>query len=348
MSLTKPSDVGAVVKRDAGGDNEVPRNGNGAPRIVVTCWKCDGTGKFLNEKSGRMNKCQGCGPKRDDPDTESLPMGKRLKAYTRTTTYIDCIEDKSNLQAWSKRMVLIGVALDPTFQEGVLDRVEALKSDDTEEVKRAKDWLNRRSESAADKAGASEKADKGTFLHGLSELVDEGKELPDDLDFGDVIDMDAYKRATQPVLNIVHMEKLVVLDEFGVAGTPDRISTVKEGVTLVAPNGHVFAEDELIITDLKTGTVEYGALKMAMQLAIYSHSELYDPKTGERTPLGKINREWGIIMNNPAGSGETKLYWADLTMGWAAVRIAREIRQLRTQGKHALTEFRSATVADRV
>jgi hypothetical protein len=331
LTLSKPSEVRPVPQRDAGGDNEVPRDGLGRPRILLDCPICDKTGKVPSEKvAGRMNKCPKC-----------KGETRIMNSYTRTTTYIDCIEDKSNLQMWHKRMVLIGAALDPTLTDGVLDRFEALS--DEEKAKEAKDWLNRRAESAAEKAGASEKADKGTFLHGLSELVDEGKELPDDVDFGDVIDMDSYRRATTD-FNIVHMEKLVVLDEFKVAGTPDRISTWHGSEPLVAPDGHVFAEDELIITDLKTGTVDYGALKMAMQLAIYAHSKLYDPETGKREDLGKINLEWGIIMNCPAGSGETTLYWADLTMGWAAVRIAREIRQLRSTGKKALSMFKSVSL----
>lgn len=332
--LSKPSDIAPPV-REAGGDNEVPRDGNGRPRIIVPCQHCDQTGKVPSEKvEGRLNKCPKC-------KGETFT----LKAYTRTTTYIDCIEDKSNLIAWGKRMVLIGVATDPTFTEGVLDAFERVNGDDADEAKKAKDWLTRRSESAADKAGASDKADKGTFLHGLSEMVDNGQELPDTLTFGDVIDMDAYKRATWPILSIVHMERLVVLDEYQIAGTPDRVSTVREGVKLVAPDGYVFEPGELIITDLKTGTVDYGALKMAMQLAIYSRSALYDPATGERTPLGNINQKWGIIMNAPAGEGECTLYWADLSMGWEAVAVAREIRRLRTAGKRALVPFGSEPLA---
>jgi hypothetical protein len=343
-TLSRPTSRGTVPTREAGGDNEVPRDNKGRPRIVIDCDGCDGSGRIPSEKkpAPATVKCKrSCGPTTKDP---WIPEGKRVKAYTRTTTFIDVIEDKSNLMAWGKRMVLVGAALDPTLLDGAVDEFATINAEgeayDEERAKAAKDWLNRRAESAATRAGASEKADRGTYLHGLSELVDEGKDLPEDANFEAVIDMDSYKRATTG-FKIRHMERLVVLDEFSVAGTPDRVSTWAGAEPLVAPDGHVFGEDELIITDLKTGTVDYGALKMAMQLAIYAHSKLYDMKTGERESLGNINLQWGIIMNTPANSGETTLYWADLTMGWAAVRVAREIRQLRTQGKGALTQFRA-------
>lgn len=136
-----------------------------------------------------------------------------------------------------------------------------------------------------------------------------------------------------------------MLDEFRVGGTPERISEWVGDRPLVAPDGHVFGPGEFIITDLKTGTTEYGRLKMAMQLAIYAHSELYYWETGEREKLPNLSQKWGIIMNTRADTGDTDLFWVDLTVGWEAVRIAREIRQLRSAGKKALVYFENPLAA---
>lgn len=368
--LSKPSDVVAPV-RDAGGDNEVPREKGGRPRIIIECPKCEGTGKVPSEKvAGRMNKCGGgCGPKKGDDATATLKPGQKLKGYTRTTTFIDVIEDKSNLEAWQMRMVLVGASIDRGLLNEVPDLHEKFKALEAEvirlhgdhreaaelrrgeievEAKSIKDELNRRAQIAKALSGSEDKADKGTHLHGLSELTDQGIELPHGISFGDVIDMDAYRRATT-IMRIVHMEKLVVHDEFQIGGTPDRVSELnveafqalfpemwEEHGGLVAPDGSIILPGDLLITDLKTGTVEYGGLKMAMQLSIYSRSKLYDHLTGERTSLGPIRQDWGLIMHLPAGKGECTLYWADLNLGWEAVEVARSVRSLRSRSKSAL------------
>lgn len=322
-TLTKPKPRARVAVREAGGDNEVERDGLGRPRILVDCDVCERTGKVPSAKvEGRLNKCQRC-----------KGEGRRKLSYTRVTTFIDCLEDKEALMAWMGRMVLLGIAMDTGFLKGVLDGDPAEKE--------VKDTLNRRAEAAKELAGANDKADKGTFLHGLSELVDVGDELPVDLDVDDFLDITSYRDATEPLLHIVLMEQLMVNDEYRTAGTPDRVSRVRDGVTLTAPDGYVFSPDELIITDLKTGRVDYGRLKMAMQLALYSRSKRYNKATGERIEVPGINQDWGIIMHTAAGSNETHLYWANLQMGWTAVSLAKEVRSARSSSSKALIPFLS-------
>ena len=105
---------------------------------------------------------------------------------------------------------------------------------------------------------------------------------------------------------------------------------------LIAPDGTIIFPDELIITDLKTGRVDFGALKMAMQLSIYSRSELNVKGTHLRAEMENVNQEWGIIMHLPAGSGKCDLYWADLTLGWEAVGVAYAVHDMRKRSKRAL------------
>lgn len=326
-----------LVGQRHGGDDSIPRTKDGRPRIWVKCWSgCDGSGKVPSQKvEGRLNQCPGC-----------KGAGRRLKVYTRTTTFIDCIEDKSNLMTWGKRMVLAGVSLDRTLLDGVAEAYDALRAavedGDTDEVKKHRDWLNRRAEAAADKAGANDKAAKGTELHDYSEAIDKGLALPESASFDDIMHALAWSEETS-LFDHAIIEKLVVLDEFEVAGTPDRMMVYTGDIPLVAPDGSVIGKDELICGDLKTGTTEYGQLKMAMQLAIYVHSEAYDPETGERSPQGNVNTKWGIIINIKPDAKQPQLLWADLTLGWEAVHIARDIRSLRSRGARrsggALTAF---------
>lgn len=319
MALTKAAPRKRVAVREAGGDNEVERDGNGRPRILVACdnESCV-QGKTPSLKvEGRMNKCQRC-----------KGEGRRKVSYTRVTTFIDALEDKEALMTWEGRMVLIGVARDTGFLKGVLDG--------DPEDKEFKDILNRRAEAAKELAGADAKSKKGTLLHGYTELTDVGAELPDDIEPEDFLDIMSYDAATKPLFEIVLMEQLMVNDEYGTAGTPDRVSRVRKGVTLVAPDGTEIGPDELLITDLKTGRVDYGALKMAMQLALYSRSKRYDKLTGQRVEVPGINQKWGVIMHTPAGRGTTELYWADLTIGWWAVSVAHIVRYARKISRQAL------------
>lgn len=331
-TLEAPEDIAPLPQRTAGGDNEVERDSKGRPRIVVFCAECE-NGRVPSEKRpGNTVQCKKCSGD-----------GKYTRSFTRTTTFIDVLDDKTNLDAWNMRMVLIGVAKDTRFLEGI----SLMDPEDKED----KDELNRRAQAAKLVAGAEDKADKGTFLHGLSELVDMGHDLPDGISFGDVIDMDSYRSNTR-WRKIVHLEQLVVNDQYHVAGTPDRVSEIRveefrkefprmfeEYGGLVAPDGSIVLPGQRLITDLKTGSVEYGALKMAMQLAMYSRSKLYNKETGQRTPLRKINRKWGLIDHLPAGKGNHTLYWADLTLGWRAVRLAYDVREIRRLGKRGLLSF---------
>lgn len=323
LVLSKPSDhKRSGSSSRAGGDDGVERDGMGRPRVWVPCERCNQTGEVPSEKRpGKFNQCPTC------------KGGRSVKrSYTRMTTFIDVLEDKAKLADWKMRNVLLGVAADPGFLVGVSDMDP--EGDQKE--------LSRRAEAAAEVAGASVKSRQGSHLHTLSELIDAGESLPafnerDGMPVteADRVDMFAYWEATAPLFEIVRVEQLVVNDRFKVAGTPDRNSRPRK--VLVAPNGEKLTPDDVLITDLKTGRVDYGQLKMCMQLAGYANSPLYDKGSGGRVYPPNVSRSWGIIMHLPAGSGVCRLYWADLRLGWEALQLASSVRAMRKMNRHALT-----------
>lgn len=310
--------------RKPGGDSGVERDGLQRPLIWLDCQKCEGSGKVPSTKlKNRLNKCQTC-----------KGEGRRKQPFTRVTTWIDALEDKSSLSAWKSRLVLIGSALDPSLLDEVVHRAAVLEDPDPEEARKAKTWFKNRVEKVLDKAGANLKSETGTRLHELSEIVDGGKELPDESSFEDVIDMAAYKRFIES-FDLVAVETLVVNDEIQAAGTPDRIGAWK-GEPLTAPDGSTVDESQPLILDLKTGNLQYGVLKIAMQLAVYARASNYDPATGERSSLGDINQKWGMALSLQPGTGILLPYWVDLTLGWKAVQLAGAVRAMRTAGRKAL------------
>lgn len=281
--------------------------------------------------------------------------GGKPKPLVRVTTFIDCIEDKSSLSDWQMRSVLVGAALNPSLLDGVLGMDPANSQDDKNE-------LNQRCERAKDLAGANEKSKKGTHLHELSELVDEGKPLPPGTPHADVMDMAAYKLATVG-FSVLMKELFVVVPELGVGGTFDRLLHF-DGLD---PDGNPAGN---LIGDLKSGRIDYGQIKMPAQLAIYSRGKLYDYKrfpapvrkdadgkdTAEwktwkktviepeaaaeaYTPLPEVNQNWGVVIHLPAGTGECELYWADLNHGWNNAELAKVIRASRSNKKGSLIPF---------
>ena len=244
------------------------------------------------------------------------PTGGKKVAYTRCTTYIDVLEDKFNLQKWMQRMVAVGLAQRPDLQLSV-----AAHADDKRE-------LDRICDQAREAATANAAATTGTALHALTELIDRGLDLPVLPDAAKA-DLDAYVAATKH-LKATHIEQFCVQDPLKVGGTPDRV---------VEFGGQRF------IADIKTGSIEWGSLKIAMQLALYARSRTYDIGQQKRGDHGADHRR-GIIIHLPAGQARCDLHWVDLESGWEAVKVAREVRHWRTLKFGDLTEPVGDTVPE--
>lgn len=225
--------------------------------------------------------------------------GGKALAYTRATTFVSAFEDTHNLTQWKMRQAAVGLSLRPDLSLAVAAHREE------------KGKLNGILQEAMDAAASSAGATTGTALHALTEQVDRGQELvgiPADA----VADIAAYKEATAD-FKALFIEQMTVHDPLRVAGTPDRI---------VSYNGKRY------IADLKTGDIEWGAMKIAAQLALYARSKNYDVNTGERTIHG-ADLERGLVIHLPAGTGTCEVKWIDLLEGWKTVVCCRDVRDRR-------------------
>lgn len=235
------------------------------------------------------------------------PAGGKAVAYTRCTTYVGCIEDTFNLSKWQMRMTALGLASRPDL----LLSVQAHRDDKRE--------LDRICDAAKEAAAANAAATTGTALHALTELIDRGEDLPV-LPPETVADLEAYRAATAD-LKAVHIEQFCVQDTLKIGGTPDRV---------------VEYQGKRYIADLKTGSIEYGPLKIAMQLAVYARSQTYDIASHKRSPHG-ADLQRALIIHLPAGQATCTLYWVDVEAGWNAVLVARDVRDQRARKFKELT-----------
>ncbi|MEO3922985.1 PD-(D/E)XK nuclease family protein [Micromonosporaceae bacterium B7E4] len=241
------------------------------------------------------------------------PEGGTAVAYTRCTTYVGALEDRYNLGLWEQRMVALGLADRPDLILSVgAHRDDKRKLDDI-------------CADAKEAAKAHAAATTGTAVHKLVERLDLGQPVgtvPDAYR----ADLAAYETATA-CLEPVAVERFVVLDDLRIGGTPDRV---------------VRFEGRHFIADLKTGSVEFGAGKIAMQLAVYSRSVHYDHETRTREPLPGVDQDRAIVIHLPAGSGRCELKWIDIAAGWEAVSLATQVRAWRAR-RSLFTPFQQAT-----
>lgn len=248
-----------------------------------------------------------------------IPAGHTTpEPYTRASSAAKTIEDTYNLEMWARRNVVFGMAHDASL----VARTLAIGGTPTEWGKQTKSAVNKIAQDAATVAAAHKAADIGTAVHALTEQLDLGAPVT-----GGPYqpDLDAYRdaiHAANLTIHPEHVECRMACDTLRLAGTADR---------LVEHNGR------LIVADIKTSaTVDFGGLGWSAQLAAYAHSDLYNPADNTRQTV-TIEKEWGIIIHLPAGTGTCTLYRVDLTAGYTAATLANQVRATREQSKKWIT-----------
>lgn len=277
----------------------IDRNHNGAPII----WPED-------TDPEAVAKWRASGATIKDRDARLRPKGG--KAYSRTTKFIDVVDDKEGLIRWLNRKTLLGAALTPGLGAKVID----VEDPDSRE---GKALLDRYVKEAQDSAHADLKALAGTSIHEVFEDYDEGRDTGFLLDEVQVL-LDAYKVATKD-LEMVGVELFGVEDTYEVAGTLDRLAY--EPLT-----------GRLLVADNKTGSIA-GVGKIARQLAFYAHMKRYDPQTFERTPYTynglEVDRERALIIHAPSDGDYCNVYEVNIAEAWQDIETCRAIYDIRNK-----------------
>lgn len=303
--------------------NGVRRSKDGRPYVKGPCpGGCD-KGRVEGARGPRSKAC----PKK-------CTEGVKETLYTRCTSYVGALEDRQNLEAWQKRVVLLGLAADArrvaehndaedvwNLLPSLLDRIADAGPDDRE-------TLDALAEEAYALGDGYRAAQKGTDLHGLTERVDEGLPLGEGVSIEDRADMAAWVRLLDEYgVRVLDIERFVVVDRLKIGGTYDR-TIESDDPRLACP---VDCGKPKVL-DLKTGRIDYGAGKMSQQLAVYANGRAYDAETGKRSPH-RVCRHRGFIAHLPQGTGEATMHALDLVEGWKAVRLSKAVREHRRVSK---------------
>lgn len=236
--------------------------------------------------------------------------GKKPKGYTRATTVAKALDSQDGLMKWNGRMILLGL----------MQRPDLLALAGTIDESNSKE-LNRLCDQASEAGGSVTRRNLGTAVHSM---LEQSITLPD-------YEAPAQYRADIAAIHRVvreaggefltdMVERIVVCDELGIAGTFDGIIRIG---------------GKLFLFDLKTGSL-FGGLSWAIQLSIYAHADaLYlqgpadDGSADTRFPMPEVDQERAIIIHCEPESGHAELHWLDISQGWDALQVAMEVRKWR-------------------
>lgn len=259
------------------------------------------------------------GPLQYRPDRKSPT---NAVAYTRISTLSETLDDKSGLLDWAACNAAVGVVRDP----GIFSQIAHLASAHRDPwlIPEAKQQLKPLVKRAQQIAGSEDAAGIGTALHGLTQLVDEGREpefVPPQLRPW----IEKYREALE-AWEVLDCEPFLVVDEIQGAGSMDRL--LRHKVT-----------GRIVCADIKTGRSDPDyPLKVTMQVAMYSRGQRYNQQTGQRRPLHpEVDLDHGLMIHVPVRTGEPRatLYPLDLTEGWWLAKIAVQVRAARKMAKLA-------------
>lgn len=264
------------------------------------------------------------------------PLGN-CSGYTRVTTVAGTLDSGGGLAPWKSTMTAVGLML----RKGLRAQWEALVAefdgDPWYHSEASKAACKKLVEECAKVGGATDRAEVGTSLHTLTALVDTGKlTTADHLSDETQRDLAAYVEGLAKagvVIDPQLVELTIVLDEYRVAGTFDRIVTVP-------------GFDKPLIADLKTGAdLSYSWHSIAVQLAAYAHADsIYvqgakaDGSQDVRLPMPEVDQRHGLIMWLNAGTGQLELHIVDIEAGWEAFKLSLAARSWRgTKGERIAT-----------
>jgi hypothetical protein len=255
-----------------------------------------------------------------DPDTS------KTRGWTRVTTLAGTTEDTYHLGRWADRTLAAGLVAN----RDLLKRLAAV--DDLDADKNATAAII---DTARWQAGGTLGRELGTAIHTATEHHDlDGRDALAELPAAYHADVKAYRTALRDAGLTTRpewVERVIVNTVVDAAGTLDRI-------VIDATGRH-------LILDVKTqGSLDFGARKIAAQLATYAHAAALWRLDGDGyEPMPDVDRTVAIVAHMPVGSGTCTLHAVDLVAGWQAAQLCATVRRSRRGESKLITPYTPAT-----
>lgn len=232
--------------------------------------------------------------------------------FTRATTVSGTLDETTQLNKWTRRNVLKGLALQP----GLMQRVTTADGFAEDHV------LNDIADEAQIVAGSLVDADRGTAVHAWLEYIDDGTMTLHDV----------------PPIFQPHVENyLRILAERGVVAVPEYIERI-----VWHPHGYVgtldriyrLADGTMCLGDVKTSkTLKYGYLAFAVQLALYRDAAYMLSEDCTRwEPMPALREDFALLAHVPSNNpNAAALPTFDMAAGRAGLATAHRVLHMRRQ-----------------
>lgn len=261
------------------------------------------------------------------------PGETKLVGHRRMTTVLKALDSEGGLLPWHGGRVALGLLRDPALlakarkltRRGELDAWYSSPGDKAA----FKTLLGE----IADAGGRHDRADRGTYLHGVAERYIRDGEVPEDPAARAWLEHYVAALTTAGIeIDPTYLETIVVRDHDRIAGKVDYLRVTVPGYPLP------------MIGDLKTGdSLDYSLSGYVIQLAGYRFANaIYvqgaDPNGAKdmRLELPELDAEHGLIIHAPAGGEPVTFLVVDLVAGAAALELALAVEAWRKRNDLAI------------
>lgn len=283
-----------------------------------------------------------------DVSPKSVPPGQDpwvSYGIQSMTNLAASISDTKALGIWETRQALIGIGLHPELAQELTIVVYRAKDTgvDFQDLRSHPDFgaeLDSVIERAKDISGANAARDAGIAMHDEWERRGTGQQQ------GGAFS--AQLDQLEELLDAAGFDRVPELRERTVRNVTVNAAGRFDDILLHRRSGR------LVMADLKSKRKKFWTwLEMNAQLAGYAYSEWMlekGPRDEEVTyvpgPVHHVDLTEGVILHMPSGPDEEgkqepRLRRADLTRGWRALQLARQVCDVRSDGKSAAMERES-------
>lgn len=227
------------------------------------------------------------------------PVTGEKQSYTRVSTLKSAMQDTYGLNQWKLRTTLQGIGYHQLATEEqvkanggtrLVDRITRLVAEEADmsptNFTRA---LGDLVDEAFDIGGGKWAADMGTAFHAWGEFVDLGLGTIEEVPLMFRSHVQAYLDAIAAAGILVHpeyIERIIVNEAYGVAGTFDRVYQLADGT--------------LAVGDIKSGkSIDLGWLEIAQQMAAYQTADVMLNDADEWVPLPELRTDFAVIAHCP-------------------------------------------------